>query len=79
MKRIEKSWSIEVFNGFYDQYGGHWQFLSRLTHLDYLCVGLRFDQFSWFRYFHTWYDGQHHSITLLWLQVSWGGPPYSDV
>ena len=43
---------IEVFNGKLSKYGGHSQWLSRLTHLDYLIIDFVFGKPH---YDHYWY------------------------
>jgi len=55
MKNKQQQFSI--FNGKHKRFGGHNQWISRLTGLDYL-----FLQFGWFKlsYDHETYDGNHH-------------------
>ena len=68
-------YGIEIFNGMYTKYGGHWQKLSVITGLDYFAIGFCFG----FSYFHDWYDGQHHILKLGFIHINWGGKPYLDV
>lgn len=64
-------WYVDVFDGKYKKYGGHWGWL-RETGLDYLIFG--FDTWD-VGYIHTYYDGNHHKIGLGFLFINWGTPP----
>lgn len=66
---------VELFDGRLTKYGGHWQKLSYLTGLDYLIIS----KGNFFKK-HTslYYDGYHHAIDILFLNVCWGGPPYKE-
>jgi hypothetical protein len=74
--KIEKYY-IEVFNGNYSKYGGHWQFISTLTKMDYLIIALMKPFIV--TYYHDWYDSQHHTISLGYLRINWGGRPFIDL
>jgi len=66
---------MKIFDGRYSKYGGHSQWLSRLTGLDYLIISWEFG----FGYSQAYYDGQHHSLKLGLIGIHWGGPPYIDI
>ena len=51
---------IMVFDGKSPKSGGHSQWLSRLTHLDYLIIDFVFGKPH---YDHYWYDVQHHTLS----------------
>jgi hypothetical protein len=73
MKKIRKGFSI--FNGKTTRMGGHSQWLSKITKLDYLS----FDFGLWgIKYDHYWYEGQHHTLTLVFVRFMWGGLPIVD-
>ena len=74
MKNSQKK--IEVFNGKFSKYGGHSQWLSRLTHLDYLIIDFVFGKLH---YDHYWYDGQHHTLSFGLFRIHWGGYPFKDL
>ena len=64
-------YGIQLFDGKYTKYGGHWQKLSRLTGLDYFDIYFNFG----FKYFSDYYDGYHSTIGLGIIWISWGGRP----
>ena len=68
MKKLNRG--IEIFDGKYTKYGGHWQSLARITALDYLSFSFHIAKFSYNR---EWYDGWHNSISLGIVSISWGG------
>ena len=70
-------WNVEIFNGCYKKYGGHWLWLSKITGLDYLTIG--FLEYNFTGYYHDWYDGQHHTLSLMRFRISWGGKPFIDI
>jgi hypothetical protein len=73
MKKIRRG--ISVFNGKSKRSGGHSQWLSNFTGLDYLS----FDFGIWKpSYDHYYYEGQHHALVLLFIRVMWGGSPKID-
>lgn len=61
------------------EYGGHWHWLSyilgRVLDIDELSFSFCKPKFG---YFHTWYDGQQHSLFLGVVWVGWEGSPYID-
>jgi hypothetical protein len=73
MKKTRSGFSL--FDGKHKRFGGHIQWLSRFTGLDYLFV-----QFGWWKpsYDHEWYDGQHHWFSFGPLRICWGGKPFTD-
>lgn len=75
MKISAKHKQIELFNGYYKKFGGHSQWLTKATDLDYLIIGLR----SWqFDFIELYYDGWHSGLFLGWFVISWGGKPLLD-
>ena len=66
--------TVVIFDGKLKQYGGHWGWLSRITTLDYLMIGLCFR----FGYFSMYYDGQHHVLHLGLIDICWGGPWWTE-
>lgn len=66
---------IEVFSGALSKYGGHSQWLSSVTGLDYL-------MFCWWHPFREWrlearsnfYDTYHSHIWFGPFTICWGGP-----
>lgn len=63
------------FDGKTSRHGGHSQWLSKLTKLDYVIFELGF----WKPYYdHFWYDGQHHTVCLGFMRIFWGGKPFVD-
>lgn len=75
MKISAKYWNIEFFNGFKKRYGGHSQWLSMATGLDYLMLTIM-TKWQW-GYMTEYYDGFHHYIALGKIGICWGGPPYN--
>lgn len=68
--------SLFVFDGKTDKQGGHSQWMSRLTKLDYLIFEFGFWKPT---YDHFWYDGQHHNLSLGFMRIFWGGAPFKDI
>ncbi len=67
--------NIEFFsNGVFSK--AHWVILSKLTRLDYLSINFLVIEL---RYFHAWYDGQHHRLYLGLISINWGGYPIIDL
>jgi hypothetical protein len=73
MKVLRKK--IKVFDGKPTKSGGHSQWLSKVTKLDYLT--LEFGLWR-FHYDHFYYDGQHHALHLGLIRIFWGGFPFKD-
>lgn len=83
-------YGIDFFDGKLDRYGGHWQFLSRWTQLDYLWISVNenvtrdyYKTFQlkkkiYFKRSSIYYDGYHHSINCVLFNVCWGGKPYDE-
>ena len=73
MKRTSRG--IEIFDGKHKRFGGHSQWLSKFSGLDYLIF-----QFGWWKptYDHEWYDGQHHWLSIGPIRICWGGKPFKD-
>ena len=67
MKNKQQQFSI--FNGKHKRFGGHNQWMSRLTGLNYL-----FLQFGWYKlsYDHETYDGKHHWLSFGPIRFCWG-------
>lgn len=75
MKISARHKQIELFKGYYTKFGGHSQWLAKVTGLDYLIIGLR----SWqFDFVELYYDGWHSGLFLGWFVISWGGKPLLD-
>lgn len=73
MKKIRKG--LSLFDGKHSRFGGHSQWISKLTGLSYLSIdfgfwGLHYDHYS--------YDGQHHTLTLIFLRLMWGSKPMKN-
>lgn len=75
MKISAKHCYIELFKGFKTKYGGHSQWLSQITGLDYFMLTIMTKR-QW-GYMTEYYDGFHHYIALGWIGICWGGPPYN--
>ena len=73
MKVLRKK--IKVFDCKPTKSGGHSQWLSKITKLDYLT--LEFGLWR-FHYDHFYYDGQHHTLCLGLIRILWGGFPFKD-
>lgn len=68
-------WGIDLCDGKWPYYGGHTHWLSNLLNVDYLQISLCFG----FGHFHTYYDGQHHTLRMGLIAIHWGGAPYTDI
>lgn len=75
MKVFKETQQLEIFLGYKPEYGGHWQWLSILTGLDYLLLTLIWREWG---YFQSYYDGQHHTLSLGFIAITWGGWPYPN-
>ena len=73
MKKIRRG--ISVFNGKTKKMGGHSQWLSKITKLDYFSFDFGFWKVGHDNFF---YEGQHHTLTLFLVRFMWGGPPFID-
>jgi len=84
-------YGIEVFDGKLTQYDGHWQFLSDYFRLDYLIIcfntGISEDLYNiiflnsyteLFRRMSSYYDGYHHHVNFIIINVCWGGRPFVE-
>lgn len=75
MKVSAKDGYFELFNGLYKEHGGHSQWASESTGLDYLRLDFM-DKWQ-FGYMTIYYDGFHHFISLGLLGITWGGKPFN--
>ena len=74
MKKIYRG--LSIFDGKHSRFGGHSQWLHKLSKLDYFSL----DFGLWKPYYdHYWYDGQHHILSLIFIRFMWGGKPFKDI
>lgn len=68
-------WYIEIFNGRYTKYGGHWQWLARWG-VSELSIGLGRPA----RFLHScdYYDGYNHAVWIGWVWICWEGIPHRE-
>lgn len=71
-------YGIEIFNGAYKEYGGHWRWMFELTGrwVSELAIGVSAD--IKFGHFCTFYDWYHHAIWLGFVYIAWDGWPLKE-
>lgn len=67
MKKIHSG--LEIFNGKHNRFGGHWQFMSKITNLEYFIIGLSKWEFS---FENEEYEGSHYWMTIGFIRIMWG-------
>lgn len=73
IKKYRNFFWIGIFDNELCRYGGHSQWLSKLTGLDYLCFLIK--QKEPHKTCSFYYDGWHHYLNLKIFSISWGGKP----
>lgn len=87
MKLIKRG--VEIFNGCVLKDEGHWRKLSDITRLDYLAITFLSPKRrkrenkvgankKAFQYEHFIMDGQRHYLSIGFIEIMWGGYPYTD-